>query len=309
MRAIVVDRSAPGILKIGEVPDPTPGPDDVVVRVKAFSLNRGETGSALQRDAGGHIPGWDFAGVVERTAHGGPHVGARVVGLKPSGAWAEIATAPAAFLAELPETVSFAEAATLPVAGLTALHSLRKNGDIKDKTVLIAAASGGVGTYALQLANSMGARVVAAIRNPAHEALVRRLGAHEVAIGADLEGAEAFGPYPLILESVGGQSLANAMAMPAPGGMVVVYGASDTALTTFDAARFRVGGASLYGLSLGYELARFEPPGVGLTHLAREVAIGALKPEIAVEAPWEDTAKIAADLMARRFIGKAVLHI
>src|SRR5205823_4294320 len=108
--------------------------------------------------------------------------------------------------------------------------------------------------------------VTAAIRNAAHEGLVKRLGADNAAIGDDLAGADVFGPYDLILESVGGHTLARALNLLSPGGTCVLFGASATAATTFDAARFRVGGTTLYGLVMQYELAR-TPPSVGLTEL------------------------------------------
>lgn len=310
MRAIVVDKAASGGLTLGEVDSPERGPGQALIRVRAFSLNRGETRTALVDAADGWRPGWDFAGIVEEAASDGSGLpqGARVVGMLGGGAWAEFVAANAIMLSSLPDDVSFETASTLPVAGLTADHALRKNGPIEGKRVLVSGASGGVGTFALQLGKRMGAHVIAAIRNPAQEDFVRGLGARDVAIGSDLAGAEAFGPYDLILESVGAKSLAAALTMLAPGGMCVLFGASAGAETTFDAAKFRVGGTSLYGLFLGYEF-RFEPPGVGLARLAGLVSEGALVPQIDVVADWRETAKVAADLMARRFNGKAVLTI
>ena len=138
--------------------------------------------------------------------------------------------------------------------------------------------------------------------------MVRRLGADEVAIGPGLETAAAYGPFDLILESVGGESLAQALGQLRPGGTCVLLGASAGAETTFDASRFRVGGATLYGLVMGYEF-QIEPPRIGLAELAGLVAMGALSPEIAVEAPWTEITRVGRDLMDRRFAGKAVLHV
>ncbi len=304
MKAVVVDQD--GAIGLEEVAERAPGPFEAVVAVKAFSLNRGEVKSAT---ISGARPGWDFAGVVEQAAGdgSGPAAGARVVGIAPMGAWAERVATSAMMVAELPEAVGFEAAAALPVAGLTALHALRKRQRIAGARVLITGASGGVGVFAIQLGKQMGAHVTAAIRNPAYEALVRGLGADEVAIGADL-GVAAKGPFDLILDSVGGQTLGAALNMLAIGGTCVVFGASDSSITTFDASAFRPGGTSLYGLYLGYEL-QFEPPSVGLAHLARLVGQGVLDPMVEVTAPWTEVARVAQDLIDRRFVGKAVLTV
>lgn len=95
------------------------------------------------------------------------------MGLLPSGAWAERAAVPTNAPAALPDGVSFAEAATLPVAGLTALYALEKGGDLLGRTTLVTGASGGAGHFAVQLARTAGYGVVALIRRPEHEQLVR----------------------------------------------------------------------------------------------------------------------------------------
>ncbi|MDB5416747.1 MAG: Alcohol dehydrogenase zinc-binding domain protein [Phenylobacterium sp.] len=306
-RAIVVE--GPGRLRLAEVADPQPGPGEVLVAVKAFSLNRGEVKTALTQAPAGFRPGWDVAGVVEQAAAdgSGPKAGARVVGMMMAAAWADRIAVASPMLAELPHEISFAQASTLPVAGLTAVHCLRKAETLAGRKVLVTGATGGVGVFAIQLAKAAGAIVTAAIRNPAREPLARRLGAAQAAVG-DLEAARGFGPYDLILESVGGATLGAALTMLAPGGTCVLFGASDTPVTTFDASGFRAGGTSLYGLFLGYELMS-APPGPDLRDLADRIAAGALDPMIEVQADWSQTARVADDLMERRFVGKAVLTV
>jgi NADPH2:quinone reductase len=132
VRAVVVDPSVPGRLAIREVSLRDPDRDEVGVRVTAISLNRGETRRALQVAEAGWRPGWDFAGVIDTTAAdgSGPKPGTRIVGILPSGAWAERANCRSHAVATLPEAVSDAQAATLPVAGLTALHALRQGREL-----------------------------------------------------------------------------------------------------------------------------------------------------------------------------------
>lgn len=214
IRAVIVDPNVPGRLALSEVAAPTPAPDEALVKVTAISLNRGEVRRSTSAEAGWR-PGWDLAGVVETPAAdgSGPPQGSRVVGLRRSGAWAELVPVPTNFLAELPPSVSFAQAATLPVAGLTAYHALRKGGALLGSKVLITGASGGVGNFAIQLARLSGAQVVAHIRQASHEALVKEAGAHSVVVGEDLSLASEYGPYNLILDSVGGNILGTALGL------------------------------------------------------------------------------------------------
>ena len=152
MRAVVVDPEAKARLSVADVEEPEPGPSEALVRVAAISLNRGEVRRAEAAEPG-FRPGWDLAGKVERAAADGtePQEGSRVVGFLASGAWAELAAVPTNAVAELPAGVSFEEAATLPVAGLTALYALDKGGNLLGKDVLITGASGGAGQFAAQL--------------------------------------------------------------------------------------------------------------------------------------------------------------
>jgi len=310
IRAVVVDGRARGRLAIREVEVPKVGPTEALVRVKAISLNRGEVRRA-QNEAAGATIGWDLAGIVEAPAANGtgPAAGQRVVGLLPTGAWAELVPVPVASLATLPNNVSFEQAATLPVAGLTALYSLYRGGNLLGRNVLVTGASGGVGHLAMQLAVEAGARVCGLVRQSAHAAAVRRAGAYEVVADETGEAARACGPYNLVLESVGGEVLASALTMLAQGGTCVHYGVSSGQTATINSsAFFRIGRVSLYGLYLFTELAH-EPAGIGLGTLAALVSNGRLRPLIEREAPWIQVGEIAEQLLERRYAGKAVLRV
>lgn len=223
------------------------------------------------------------------------------------GAWAEVVAAPTNAVAALPDSVSFAQAATMPVAGLTALYSLELNGSILGRKVLITGASGGVGHLACQLARHAGAQIVAVVRRPERENHARDAGAHQVVVSEDSSPASKFGPYYLVLESVGGASLTAGLSMLAAEGMCVLYGASGSSETTFDARAFYLkGGASIYGFILFHELRR-QPASEGLERLVRLVAEGVLRPQIEIEAPWTEIATISHRFYNREIAGKAVL--
>jgi NADPH:quinone reductase len=308
MRAVVVDPESKARLSVADVAEPEPGPSEALVRVAAISLNRGEVRRAEAAEPG-FRPGWDLAGTVERSAAGGPREGARVVGFLPSGAWAELAAVPTNALAELPGGVSFEEAATLPVAGLTALYALDKGGNLLGKNVLITGASGGAGQFALQLARMSGARVVALVRRQEHEELAREAGAHGVAVDESGAAAEEYGPYHLILESVGGEVLGNILPMLAPEGTCVSFGVSGGTEVTFDARElYLTGGANLYGFILFHEVI-CRPASEGLARLVRLVDEGRLRPSIEVEAPWTAVGDVAQQLIDRGYTGKAVLRV
>jgi NADPH:quinone reductase-like Zn-dependent oxidoreductase len=310
MRAVVVQQQAPGRLALGEAERPAPLPSEALVRVAAISLNRGEVRTA-QTAVDGWRPGWDFAGTVDQAAADGtgPRAGARVVGLLPSGAWAEYVAASTSAIAELPAEVSFAQASTLPVAGLTALYALGKGDNLIEKTVLITGASGGVGHLAIQLARLAGARVIGLVHQPAHAEIARQAGAHAVVVGEGAGAAASHGPFHLVLDSLGGASLGEAMGLLEPWGTCVSFGPSAGAQSTFDVPRFyRTGGATLYGFFLFPELAR-EPASRGLARLLRLVAAGSLRPEIAVQKSWTEVGQVAQQLLDRRYTGKAVLDV
>lgn len=310
IQAVFADPQRPERLVIRAAPAPTPAPSEAVVRVAAISLNRGETRRALQTETLWR-PGWDLAGVVEQAAAdgSGPQVGTRVVGLVRTGAWAEQVAVPTSMLGELPEVVSFAQAATLPVAGLTALYALYRGGTLLNRNVLITGATGGVGDFAIQLAHLSGAHVVAHVRRSEQVAECRQAGADAVIVGDDLSMAPRTGPYDLIIDSVGGKTLGSALSQLAKGGVCVALGVSAGAEVTFDASRFfPTGRTTLYGFILFEEFGH-EPASVGLARLAGLVAAGQLVPRISIEAPWTQIADVAKRLLNRAFPGKAVLQL
>jgi NADPH:quinone reductase-like Zn-dependent oxidoreductase len=133
---------------------------------------------------------------------------------------------------------------------------------------------------------------------------------HHVVVSEDATVAREFAPYRLILESVGGRVLADAVSMLGPDGVCVFFGASaggaEVQLNPWSLVR--AGRATLYGFLLFNELVH-EPAALGLARLAGFVAGGRLRPHISVEAPWTEIGPVAQDLLGRRIAGKAVLSV
>lgn len=306
MLAWTTTSAAPHVRLTDEVPDPTPLPDQAVLRVLAFSLNRGEV-ARLPDLREGSVTGWDAAGVIElAAAHGrGPPQGARVVGLADTGAWAQFAAISTTRLAAIPDGVSDAQAATLPTAGMTALRALEVAGLVLGKRVLITGATGGVGRIAVQLARESGAHVTALVRDAAaSQELLRRLGAADVV-------ENVIGDFDLIIDGVGGPTFGLAIEHLASRSMVVnIATQSDDETVTFRAARFdRAKGARIYTLNLPDELASHASAAGDLARLCTLMANGRLDGQIEIEASWREPSRAIDALLERRIGGKAVLHV
>lgn len=257
MQAIAIDEfGGPDVMQLRELPDPKLGPDAVLVRVRAAGVNPVDAyirAGYLEGAFPTHfplIPGWDVAGVVEQV---GPSVTELSVGDEvfgyvrkdhvQNGTYAELVAAPIRTVARKPESLSLPEAAGVPLAGLTALQALRRvgigAGEGAGDTVLVHAASGGVGSFAVQIAVALGARVIGTASEGNHDYL-RELGAEPVAYGdglaervrevaggkvdaaVDLAGADAIAASTeLVADLARIASVVDAQAVLAAGGQYV----------------------------------------------------------------------------------------
>jgi NADPH2:quinone reductase len=305
MRALVSSPEPPYV-ELAEVTDPEPRSDHAVVSVEAISLNRGEV-RRLERMDPGTVAGWDLAGTVSwpATDGSGPKAGARVVGLKDVGAWAEQVAVPTEYLAELPAGISFEQAATLPVAGLTALRALEIGGYVLGKRVLITGASGGVGRFAIQLAKLSGAHVTAIARRA--EGLAE-LGADEVVPELSRDGGDTF---DVVLDAIGGPVLGAALQRVAPRGSVISFAATVTEPVTYPTRELfsRAPGAQLHGFYLFDDVMHTRSAARDLRRLADLVAADRLDCQIDVSASWTEAAAAIQALLERRVAGKAVLIV
>jgi NADPH:quinone reductase-like Zn-dependent oxidoreductase len=209
--------------------------------------------------------------------------------------------------AQLPDEVSFEAAATLPVAGVTALRALEVGGFALGKRVLVTGASGGVGRFAIQLAHLSGAHVTAIARRTAGLA---ELGADVVASALEDTDPPTL-EFDLVLDAIGGEVLGAALQRVAPRGTVVSFAATVPEPVSYPSREFfaRAPGARLYGLYVFAELAHTRTGASDLRRLAELLAAGQLDPQIDMVLGLGRAAEAIEALLERRVAGKAVLTV
>lgn len=308
MRAVV--SVAGGGVELVEVADvAAPGAGQVVVRVTASAVGRGDLNVSRFRPAGSTL-GMDVVGVIEQAAAdgSGPAVGARVMGYATDGAgtWAERVVIDSGLVAEIPEELSDQTAAALPNSGLAAWDGVVAGGDVLGKRILVTGATGGVGLIAVQLALLSGAASVTALvtSHDRSAVLPKRDGLH----AATLEELE--GTFDLIVDLVGGDVLSHALGLVAAGGTVasLAQTAPEPAMVpvfwfaSHIAARL---------VSVDNRVA-LSTPGEGvrkLTYLGRLAASGLLETGVTAVAPWEQTGELLARLERREITGRAIITV
>ena len=306
MRALVADPTASPPLSLADLPEPAPGPGELLLDMEAASVNRGEIRSAAKQPPGTVI-GWDVAGTVAAVGEGVSSfdVGERVVTLSPSGgAFAERVVVPAEWTAPLPSACDFVTAAALPVAGLTAAGTLRLARTHAGDRVLVTGAAGGVGQFTLQLALQARATVTGQAASEERAAAVRATGAEALVHPGN--GSPVDGEFDVVLDGIGGPMLGPLLAATAPNGRVVVYGNSADADSTFRVETFYSKAVTIYGFRVFISV----PPAQGvkdMATLADQAAAGTLSVKVQATAPLADALPLIADLYARKVTGKVVL--
>ncbi|GAB7111013.1 NADP-dependent oxidoreductase [Streptomyces phaeofaciens JCM 4814] len=306
MQAISQDElGGPDVLKPVTVPRPAPGMGEILVRVRAASVNPVD---AMNRQSGvfvGEPPfvlGWDVSGTVEAVGPGVTvhRVGDEVFGMLPfphgHGAYAQYTVGPARGFLPKPERLTHIQAAALPMAGLTAWQALVETAGIGEGSrVLINGAPGGVGHVAIQIAKSRGAHVIA-VADGTQDAFVRSLGADEVIDYTTTDITEATVDLDAVLETIGGDYPAKAVTLLKPGGTLVST-LPPTLAPAAAAAHER--GVRLAGIFV-------EADRHGLRAVADLAATGHLTPTVAATFPLEQAAAAHAE---RPAYGKTVLTI
>jgi len=307
MRAITYGEfGSADVLTLTDIPDPHIGPDVMVIEVKAAGLNpvdykvrQGHLRGLLD-EIFPVVPGWDVAGVVVKVGLDTPEftVGDEIFAyarkdVVGGGTLAEFVAVPARTAALKPSSVSFEEAAAVPLTGLTALQSVRRTNVGVGDRVLIHGGAGGVGSFAVQLAALAGARVVATASERNHDYL-RSLGATPITYGDGLtERALEASPdgFDVILDFAGGTALDGSTALLREGGRVASIANGKAAA------------------ELGGQYVWVRPDAAGLSELAGLIDAGKLRVEVAEVFELADAADAYRSLETGHVRGKIVVRV
>jgi NADPH:quinone reductase len=306
MRALVADPSSSPALALADVPEPTPGPGELLLRMEAASVNRGEVRTAGAKPAGTVI-GWDVVGTVVGVGPGaeGARDGDRVLALAPGGgSFAELVVVPSDWATPLPAGSDPVVSSALPVAGLTAVNILRLTRTHAGDRVLITGAAGGVGSLAVQLAVAEKADVTGQVGSRERAGIVTELGAEPLIHPGD--GSEVDGEYDVILDGIGGPMFAPLLRALAFKGRMLLYGNSAGGECTFKPEDLYPNCVTVQG----FRVFQMVPPDQGvrdLGMLAELVAAGQLRVPVQATASLAEGLPLLADLMARKVTGKVVL--
>lgn len=315
MKALVQHAYGPlaSSLRLGELPDPDPGPGEVLVRVHYAGINPLDCklveGSFkwMSRARPPCGVGFDLAGVVERVGHDvtGFVRGVRVAGLipafkRPPGAIAELACVPATTLAPVPAGVTLAQAAALPVIGLTALQMCRIARVSAGRKVLVNGAGGGVGHMAVQIARRLGAQVTAT-GSAANREFILGLGAEHFVDYRASAPAHWGGPFDAIIDA------AAALSRPATRSLLAAGGSCVSTLPQFPALLLdpvlnALGGRRWFALML-------KPNRADLDELLQQIESGALRIHIAHEFAYEAAIEALEASRAGGVRGKLVVKV
>ncbi|MCO1578339.1 NAD(P)-dependent alcohol dehydrogenase [Crossiella sp. SN42] len=322
MKAITQDRyGSTDVLAFKDIPIPEPGADEVLLRVRAAGVGPDVwhlmtglpylvrlAGFGLRRPKVA-VRGRDVAGVVESVGAGvtGFRAGDAVFGTS-AGSFAEYACARADQLAVKPANLSFEQAAAMPVSGGTALQGLRDLGQVRaGQQVLVTGAGGGVGSFAVQLAKEFGARVTG-VCGPSRTELVRSLGADRVIDRSTADFVDGT-RYDLVLDTAGGQPLAQLRRALTPGGTLVIVG-SEGAGRWFGGTD-RVLRAALLSPLIGQRLRGLfsSERGADFAFLAGLAGEGKLTPVLDRVFPLAEAAKAIQYVHEGHPLGKVVISI
>ena len=324
MRAVqVVTPTGPTDVEVREVPEPTPGPHDVLVEVHSVGvafpdllLSRGEYQFKPEPP---FTLGVDFAGVVVDPGapeSSGFRVGQRVAGVNLHGGAADRVANPVIFTFALPDALSYDQGAALPMNYLTALFALEGRGGLRDReTVLVHGAAGGVGTATLQVAKGLGARTIAVVSTEEKAAFARAAGADEVIVGPDFrdEARAITGGkgVDVVLDVVGGDAFTDSLRCLAEQGRVLVVGfAAGQGIPEVKVNRLLLGNVDVRGVGWGaYAMTR---PGYMQRQwhrLAPMIESGVVEPPIGATYDLADFGRALVDMDERRTLGKSVVRL
>jgi NADPH:quinone reductase-like Zn-dependent oxidoreductase len=299
MHAVLIhETGGPDVLRYEEVERPTPGEGEVLIEVRAASVNpidwkirRGLRETQLPA-----VLGNDVSGVVELARIDGLAVGDEVLGVASSGGYAEFANVPASLIAKKPAGLSHEQAAALPVSGLTAWQALFDSGGLRaGMTALVAGGAGGVGHLAVQFAKHAGARVIAT-GSSRNRDFVLGLGADEYIDYSSQDVGETASEVDVAFDTVGGKTTESLLPTLREGGVLVTIANAPPE----QAAAARGARAKLHVMSSSSEQ---------LAKIAGLVAEGAVRVEITQTFPLSEASQAHALSEAGHTRGKIVLEV
>jgi len=324
MKAIICSKyGLPNTLEYKEVDDPQPKKGEILISIKACSVNFPDTliiqGLYQFRPEPPFSPGSDFAGVVEKLGEGVTHfkVGDEVVGFNPYGGFAEKVTAPANVCFPKPKGMSMVNASAFLMAYGTSYHALKDRGQVQEgDTVLVLGASGGVGITAVELAKLMGAKVIAAASTDEKLELCKQFGADEVINYAtenlkerakeltDGKGVD------VIYDPVGGNYSEQAFRAIAWKGRHLVVGFANGKIPKIPLNLPLLKGADVTGVFWGAFTQREAKNSLqNVTDLVTWYLTGKLKPHIDATYSLQDAPKALEAIMNRKVKGKVVIDM
>src|SRR4051794_40051234 len=277
MRAVLIrETGGPEVLNVEDVDPPEPQAGEVLIRVHAVSVNPVDWKYRQGRaDSLPTILGRDVSGTVETSRADGFAEGDAVFGMAASGGYAELATAPAGAIARKPDGVTHDQAATIPVAGMTAWQALFDRGGLeRGQTALVAGAAGGVGHFGVQFAKHAGARTIGT-GSSRNRDFVLGLGADDYVDYTQQDVAEAVSDVDVAFDTVGGDTTASLVPTLREGGVLVTIAGAPPE----EEARARGARAEL--LVMSYDPAQ-------LARIGELVAAGEVRVEIAEVLPLEE---------------------
>jgi len=319
VRAIQIEEfGGTDVLKVADIPVPEPGEGQVLVKVSRAGINFADThqreNSYLAPQELPLIPGAEVAGVVERGVDGLAE-GQRVAALLINGGYAEYVAAPAATTFPLPDGLDDGDALALILQGLTAWHLYRTSAKLQEgETVVVHAATGGVGNLAVQLAKPFGAgRVIATASSEEKRKLALELGADAAVdpnaedLKAALQEANGGRKVDVVLEMAGGRVFEESLRALAPFGRLVAYGMASREPGQVSNGTLMRKSQAVVGFWLAHCLARPEMIADPLRDLFERAASGQLKPVVGETYPLSEVARAHEDIEARRTSGKLML--
>jgi NADPH:quinone reductase len=315
----VVRLDGPAAVEVRDIPEPQRRADEVLIEVRAAGVNFPDVlrskGLYQYKSDLPFVLGSEVAGVVREAPDGSPLTpGQRVVAFSDTGAFAEVVAVGADHVLPLPDEVSFAAGACLPMNYLTAHFALLVRGHLQaGQTVLVHGAAGGVGTACIQLAAALGARVVAVVSTKEKAEVARAAGAHETVLAEGFRDAvkslTAGAGVDLVVDPVGGDRFTDSLRCLAPAGRLLVIGFTAGEIPTVRVNRLLLNNIDVVGVGWGaYALARPGYLAEQWAELEPHLRSGALDPVISETLPLVQAADALARLDERTVTGKVVLE-